>query len=80
LETDGEWGLSDFVLEQVLLVEEQDDGGFHKPLAVANGIKQLHRLNHAIHLLVFGQHQIVTWTFKSEPLEFSHRLVVFLCT
>jgi hypothetical protein len=60
LETDGKRGLSDFVLKQVLLIQEQYDGSFHEPLAVANGIKQLHRLNHAIHLLVFGQHQIVT--------------------
>ena len=47
-ETDGEWGLLDLVLEQVLLVEEEDDGGVREPLVVADAVKQLHRLHHPV--------------------------------
>jgi hypothetical protein len=31
-----------FLLKEILLVEEQDDGGRHKPLVVAYRVKQLH--------------------------------------
>ena len=38
----------DLVLKQVLLVEEEDDGGVCKPLVVADGVKQLHALVHTV--------------------------------
>ena len=36
----------DLVLEQVLLVQEKDDGGVDKPLIVADGVKEFHALHH----------------------------------
>ena len=44
------------LLEEVLLVEEEDDGRLHEPLVVADRVEELHRLDHAVHLLVLGQH------------------------
>lgn len=40
--------MCDLFLEQVLLVEEQDDGSLSEPLVVADAIEQLHALVHAI--------------------------------
>ena len=40
--------MGDFLLKQVLLVEEQDDGGLGEPLVVADGVEQLHALMHAV--------------------------------
>lgn len=53
---DGEWAPGDFVLEQVLLVQEQYDRRFDEPLAIADRVEQLHRLDHPVHLLVLGQY------------------------
>ena len=39
-EADGEWRTEDFLLEEIFLVEEEDDGGVTKPLVVTNGIEQ----------------------------------------
>lgn len=50
---------SNLLLKQILLVQEEDDGGVHKPLVVAYGVKQLHALDHAVHLLVLGQDKII---------------------
>ena len=44
----GEWLLFDFLQKQVLLVEEEDHGGLHKPLVVENGIEQPQRFIHPI--------------------------------
>ena len=38
----------DLLLEQVLLVEEEDDGGVAEPLVVADRVEQLQALLHAI--------------------------------
>ena len=40
--------MGDLLLKQVLLVEEEDDGGLCEPLVVADGVKQLHALVHAV--------------------------------
>ena len=45
---DGEWAPPDLLLKQVLLVEEQDDGGVREPLVVADGVEQLHALVHPV--------------------------------
>lgn len=47
-EADGQRALGNLLLEQVLLVEEQDDGRLCEPLVVANGVEQLHTLVHAV--------------------------------
>ena len=47
-EANGERGLGDFILEKVLLVEEEDDGGVGEPSVVANVLKQLQALLHSI--------------------------------
>ena len=36
----------DLVLEQVLLVQEKDDGGVDKPLIVADRVEEFHALHH----------------------------------
>ena len=35
----GERRLGDFLLKEILLVEEQDDGRLHKPLVVTNRVE-----------------------------------------
>lgn len=52
-EADRQGALDDLLLKQVLLVEEQDDGGLSEPLVVADGVKQLHALVHPV-LIVMG--------------------------
>ena len=47
-EADGERRLFDLLLEQILLVEEQNDGGVGEPLVVADRVKQLQTLLHSI--------------------------------
>lgn len=47
-ETDGQRRLADLGFKEVLLVQEEDDGGFLKPLVVTDGIEQLERLVHAV--------------------------------
>ncbi len=47
-EADGQRAVGDLLLEQVLLVEEQDDGRLCEPLVVADGVKQLHALVHPV--------------------------------
>lgn len=60
-EADSEWRSCDFLLKQILFVQKQNYGRLHEPLAVADGIEQLHWLDHSVHLLVLSQHQIVTY-------------------
>ena len=58
-EADGEGTLPDLLGEEVLLVEEEDDGGVDEPLVVADRVEELHALHHAVHLLVLGQDEVV---------------------
>ena len=44
------------LLEEILLVQEEDDGRVREPFVVADRVEELHRLDHAVHLLVLGQH------------------------
>ena len=39
-EADSERRSEDFLLEEIFLVEEENNGGIAEPLVVANGIKQ----------------------------------------
>ncbi len=54
-ETDVEWAVLDLFCEEVLLVEEQDDGGVDEPLVVADGVEEFHTLHHAVHFFILGQ-------------------------
>ena len=45
---DSERAPADLLFEQVLLVEEEDDGGEREPLVVADGVKKLHALVHPV--------------------------------
>lgn len=47
-EADGQRAVLNLRLEQVLLVEEQDDGRLREPLVVADAVEQLHALVHAV--------------------------------
>ena len=47
-EANGEGTSADLLLKQVLLVEEEDDGRVCEPFVVADGVKQLHALVHAV--------------------------------
>lgn len=60
-ETDGQGRLCDFLLKQVLLVQEEDDGGLNEPFVVTDGVKEFHAFDHSVHLLVFGQYQVIPW-------------------
>ncbi len=51
--------MSDLLLEEVFLVEEQNDRGVDKPFVVANRVEQLHGLHHPVHLLVLGQDEVI---------------------
>ena len=46
--TDGEGRLLDLLSKQILLVEEEDDGGVDEELVVADRVEQHQRLVHAI--------------------------------
>lgn len=46
--TDGERTPLDLLFKQVLLIEEEDDGGVGEPLIVADAVKQLHAFMHAV--------------------------------
>ena len=58
-EANGQRGSPDFLLEKVLLVEEENDGSLGEPLVVADRVEQLHRLHHSVHLIVLCQHHVV---------------------
>ncbi len=45
---DGERAACDLLLKQILLVEEEDDGGLGEPLVVTDGVEQLHAFMHAV--------------------------------
>lgn len=45
---DGERTARDLLLKQILLVEEEDDGGLGEPLVVADGVEQFHAFMHAV--------------------------------
>lgn len=47
-EADAEWRLFDLLCKQILLIEEEDNGGVDEELVVANGVEQHQRLVHAI--------------------------------
>ena len=47
-EANGEGGSENFLLKEILLVEEEDDGGVTKPLVVADGVEQLQALLHPV--------------------------------
>lgn len=44
-----------FVLKQILFIQKQDYRCINKPLAITDGIEQLHRFNHPIHFFIFCQ-------------------------
>ena len=58
-EADGKRRLDNLLFEKIFLVEEEDDGSLHKPLVVADRVKEFHGLNHSIHFFVFSQYQVV---------------------
>lgn len=43
-----EWTSLDLLLEQILLIEEEDDGCVCEPLVVADAVKKLHALMHTV--------------------------------
>ena len=47
-EANGERWSEDFLLKEILLVEEEDDGGVTEPLVVADRIEQLQTLLHSV--------------------------------
>ena len=47
-ETDGQGALCDLFFKQVLLVEEEDDGGVCEPLVVADAVEELQGFVHAV--------------------------------
>eukprot|EP01137_Pigoraptor_chileana_P032336 Opistho-2@21551 len=59
-EADGQRHLGDLLGKQIRLVEEEDDRCLEEPLAVADRIKQLDTLVHAVCRLIFGKHLVVS--------------------
>ena len=47
-EADGQGAVDDLFFKEILLVEEEDDGGVREPLVVTDAVKQLHALVHPI--------------------------------
>lgn len=47
-EADSQGAVDDFLLKEILLVEEEDDGCFCEPLVITDAVKQLHALMHTI--------------------------------
>lgn len=47
-EADGKRAASNLLLKEILLVQEEDDGGLGEPLVVTDGVKQLHAFMHSI--------------------------------
>lgn len=47
-ETNGQWALADFFLEQIFLIQEQDDWCVREPFVIADRIEQFERLLHSI--------------------------------
>ena len=47
-EADGQRRRSDFVGEQIFLVEKENHGGVDEPTIIADRVKQLHALSHSI--------------------------------
>ena len=47
-EANGEGGSENFLLKEILLVEEEDDGGIAKPLVVADWVEQFQTFLHSV--------------------------------
>jgi len=58
-EADVQVGRQDFLFEQILLVQEENDGGVDEPLVVADFLEQLERFHHAVGGFIFIEHQII---------------------
>eukprot|EP01136_Pigoraptor_vietnamica_P040514 Opistho-1_new@12503 len=58
-EAHGEGRLGDLLGEEVRLVEEENDRRLEEPLRVADGVKQLDALVHAVRRLVLREHLVV---------------------
>lgn len=56
----------DLLFEEVLLVEEQNDGSVREPLVVADGVEEPHRLDHSVHLVIFGKDQVIPYRNSPE--------------
>lgn len=58
-ETDCQRRSQNFLFKQILLVEEEDDGGVPEPLVVADGVKQLQTLLHSVRSLILVKNLVV---------------------